>query len=117
MNTWTDTCDRVIGIKFGDPIVLWGGNQTGKSYMKVIKNRTYGDISMKPAAFRKGPESIRDGVTWYTITTGDDGATHDWILQQPKELWYENTDPDMWFQASTFDLHEKLYILLVLRWS
>lgn len=105
----------LTGFKPGELSIWYGGNQTGKStVMKIMKNHMYGTMT-KPAEFTKHCEAIVDGVTWYTVGCSKDAST--WIRTQPKELWYEHFDKDWYFSLNRFDMHEKLYIMLGLRWA
>lgn len=60
-------------------------------------------------------KAIVDGTTWYTV--GCSPESSDWIRKQDKSLFYEHID-DVWqIHLNQFDIHEKLYSMLALRWS
>jgi hypothetical protein len=60
-------------------------------------------------------QSIVDGDTWYTV--GCDGDPAQWLRSQDRKLWHEHVE-HMWAgYHNTFDVHETLYTLLVLKWS
>ena len=56
-----------------------------------------------------------DGDTWYTVQVNP--RVTPWIRQQSKELWYSHISPNHYKVVDTFDVHEKLYTMLALRWS
>ena len=60
-----------------------------------------------------------DTQTWYTVKcTKEVGA---WIRETYKDqqdnLWYEHIDRSWMFHKNKFDIHEKVYTMLALRWS
>jgi hypothetical protein len=58
---------------------------------------------------------IVDGKTWYTIGCYND--TSKWLRSQDRELWHEHVE-HMWAgYHNIFDIHEKLYTMLALKWS
>ena len=60
-------------------------------------------------------QSIVDGKIWYTVGCYDD--TSKWLRSQNRELWHEHVE-HMWAgYHNTFDIDEKLYTMLALRWS
>ena len=56
-----------------------------------------------------------DGTTWYTIQVNP--RVSPWIRQQNKDLWSSYTTANYYTMIDTFDVHEKLYSMLALRWS
>lgn len=58
---------------------------------------------------------IVDGDWWYTVQVDPIAAT--WVKQQPRSLWYDHLTPNHYKVVNTFDIHEKVYTLLALRWS
>ena len=59
--------------------------------------------------------STVDGKIWYTIGCYDD--TSKWLRSQDRALWHEHVE-HMWAgYHNTFDIHEKLYTMLALKWS
>jgi len=60
-------------------------------------------------------QSTVDGETWYTIGCYDD--TSRWLRSQNRELWHEHGE-HMWAgYHNIFDIHEKLYTMIALKWS
>jgi hypothetical protein len=60
-------------------------------------------------------QSTVDGETWYTIGCYDD--TSKWLRSQNRELWHEHVEHIWAGYHNTFDIHEKLYTMLALKWS
>ena len=63
--------------------------------------------------FKIHDESVVDGEIWYTIDCDRDVGA--WLRDQPKEWRYELMAYGL--TRCQFDIHEKLYTLLALRWS
>ena len=60
-------------------------------------------------------ESVVDGKIWYTVGCFDD--TSQWLRSQDRELWHEHVEQLWGVYHNTFDIHEKLYTMLALKWS
>ena len=56
-----------------------------------------------------------DGAIWYTVQVNPRVGT--WIRQQNKDLWGDYIAANYYKMVDTFDVHEKLYSMLALRWS
>jgi hypothetical protein len=105
----------LTGFKPGELSIWYGGRQTGKStIMKIMKNHMYGTMT-KPAEFTKHSEAIVDGDTWYNVGCSTQAAA--WVRTQSNELWHEHIDEQWYFRLNRFDMHEKLYTMLGLKWS
>jgi len=60
-------------------------------------------------------QSTVDGATWYTVGCYDD--TSEWLRSHDQELWHEHIEK-MWAgYHNIFDIHEKLYTMMALKWS
>jgi len=59
--------------------------------------------------------AVVDGDWWYTVQVAH--IVQPWIWQQPRDLWYDHLSPNHYRVVSTFDIHEKIYTMLALRWS
>ena len=65
--------------------------------------------------FKIHNRSIVDDATWYTVSCYDN--TSDWLRTQDQELWHEYIH-NKWGKINhLFDIHEKLYTMLALKWS
>ena len=56
-----------------------------------------------------------DDDTWYTVSCT--GEVAKWIRSQDREIWYEHINGKWDVIHNTFDIHEKLYTLLALKWQ
>ena len=66
--------------------------------------------------FKIHDESVVDGEIWYTVGCFDD--TSEWLRSQDHKLWYEHIVTQMESgYYNTFDVHEKLYTMLALKWT
>lgn len=89
-----------------------GISRTGKSMLSQWLPTT----KPKPK-FTMRDQAEVDGATWYTITCNLEVSA--WLRSQPKELQNSQIDIDhiRYFHSGKFDIHEKLYTLLALKWS
>jgi hypothetical protein len=65
--------------------------------------------------FKIRDQSQVDGITWYTVSCTR--AVAKWIRSQDREIWHEHINGKRDVFHNTFDIHEKLYTLLALKWS
>lgn len=65
--------------------------------------------------FKIQDQSVVDGEIWYTVYCSDEASR--WIRSQSRELWCEHIHMKWDVIHNTFDIHEKLYTMLALRWS
>jgi len=97
------------GFKYGEELmVLAAGRQSGKSYI----NHWLESMTTSPK-FEINAKAEVDGDTWYTVSCTKEIS--EWLRTQPKEFWYEALIHG--WVLTQFDIHEKLYTLLALRWS
>ena len=102
------------GFKHGELMLFAAGRQTGKSMYysyNALKNRAM----TKPAKFTILDQAPVDGATWYTVSCANEVST--WLREQSKELQHLHIDNNRYLFVTKFDIHEKLYTLLALRWS
>ena len=64
--------------------------------------------------FKIRDQSQVDGITWYTVSCT--GAVAKWIRSQDRAIWHEHNNGKWDVIHNTFDIHEKLYTLLALKW-
>lgn len=97
------------GFKHSEINIIMSGRQTGKSML----NQVYGSM-MTPAKFTILDQAPVDGATWYTVSCATEVSI--WLREQSKELQHSHIDNNRFYNTQ-FDIHEKLYTLLALRWS
>ena len=64
--------------------------------------------------FRILTEGYVDNEKWYMIQTQHIYVAK-WVRTNNKDLWHEHKAHK--YSGSRFDIHEKLYILMILKWS
>lgn len=99
-----------LGWRKGQISVLMAGRQTGKT--------TYMDIA-NPPAIRILDSATVDGEIWYTVQCKP-STVSGWVQEQDPNLW-RRTDSSIdqrWYvHFNVFDIHEKLYTMLMLKWK
>lgn len=60
-------------------------------------------------------KGVVDGEIWYTVYCSYEASQ--WIRRQSRTLWYEHINGKWDVIHNTFDVHEKLYTMLALKWS
>lgn len=90
------------------------GRQIGKSVMSQMWDQNFilGEFGDYYSVIDK---AIVDHTNWYTVKCS--GNISDWVKKQEKELWYEHIDKNWQVYRNTFDIHEKIYILLQLKYG
>ena len=68
-----------------------------------------------PTKFQILSRALVDGSVWYTVDCLPDVSA--WIRQQPKELQHEHIDSNWVVYYNKYDIHEKLYTILALKWQ
>ena len=66
--------------------------------------------------FRIHDQGPVDGRTWFTVSCSHEASQ--WLRIQSRELWHEHTHNKWQVKINNrFDIDEKLYTMLALRWS
>lgn len=60
-------------------------------------------------------QALVDDEQWYTVQVNPD--IRPWVRQQPENMWHEHIDQRWYKVANTFDMHEKVYTMLAVKWS
>lgn len=98
------------GFKYGELVVLAAGRQTGKTML----NQMFRSMTKRPD-FQVDRQVQWADATWYTVSCSS--RTADWVRTQDKELWRRHLDYAWDVDPLSFEMHEKLYTLLALKWS
>ena len=98
-----ETKPIIGGYKPGELVVFAGGRRTGKSMINQMVTLPKFSIT---------DQAQVDGATWYTVFCNYEVS--DWLRNQNKEWYYQAPSTAFW---SKFDIHEKLYTVLALKWS
>ena len=85
------------------------GRQTGKTVFDEIANLP---------AIRILDQALVDGQTWYTVQCKPSYISS-WVQEQDPALWHrrEHIDKNWYMHFNVFDMHEKLYTMLMLKWK
>jgi hypothetical protein len=106
------------GFKKGEMTIISTGRQTGKSYLNQYAQQWTDIMSGKPAV-KIIDRAIVDGEQWYTVSCSK--AASMWFRETHTDvedkLWYEHIDKGMYIHANAFDIHEKLYTLLAMKFA
>jgi hypothetical protein len=89
------------------------GRRMGKSMLKQLY---YGNFSVQQSSkFMILDQATVDGDQWYTVSCTKEVSA--WITTQPKDMFQEHINDTWHFALGKFDMHEKLYTMLALKWS
>lgn len=60
-----------------------------------------------------------DGEQWYTVSClrGTSKWLRETYREQEDRLWFQNIDSQWHINFNVFDVHEKIYTMLALRWA
>jgi hypothetical protein len=92
----------------------------GKSIAQLTGHRPYQGVMPPPHAVIKGNFEIIsraavDKECWVTVQVIP--RVSEWIKTQNPDLWYDHKTANNYKVLDTFDMSEKLYTMLVLKWS
>jgi hypothetical protein len=95
------------GIHPREMMVISAGRRTGKSiYYRYMQEL----IPYTLKAF-----AIVDDVKWFTVQCNKEVAV--WLRSQPEKMCYEHIDPNWMLHKNMFDMHEKIYTMLQLKYG
>jgi hypothetical protein len=84
----------------------------GRQFGKSVLNQMF---TFKRPNFVIHTQAQVDGETWYTV--GLNKEVCEWLHTQPAELFHEYPGVIWRFSVYEYDIHEKLYTILALRWA
>ena len=97
------------GYKPGEMTIISSARRTGKSYYNEFMTN-WNEIHN--ITIKKIGQAVVDNSVWFSVQCNTEAAK--WIRNQNKDFWYEHSNAKVF---SVFDIHEKLYTLLQLRFS
>lgn len=109
-----DLLTKLNGWKPGEMMIISAGRRTGKSMLA----QTYNEIMQMALTipYKNAGRSEVDGELWYTVKCSTEVAK--WIRTLPKkDNWYEHIDTNWYAYNSMFDLHERVYLQLGLKFA
>lgn len=83
-------------------------------YVKIILNETFSSME-RPGKFIIIDQAQVDGATWYTVSCSREVSI--WLQKQSDEFRFSHVDESYMLYTKKFDIHEKLYSLMSLKWS
>ena len=117
MHPWQlDILDKIAtgGFKRGEMAVTLSGRQMGKSTWRAMVEGW--DLATSKISFQNAGKAEVDGELWYTVKCNNEIGK--WIRSLPKEgNWYEHIDNQFYVYANMFDLHERVYVQLGLKFD
>lgn len=106
-----DLLSTFDGYKPGEMMLISASRQTGKSlFTQYVMN----DIFKLQPNFEIVTGALVDGVQWHTVAVSGPVAT--WIRSKNKQQWSEHSVRGSNFR-SMFDMDEKLYTMLAIKFS
>ena len=99
---------------------MMGHGYFGRGVVQLTGRRPYDGVMPPYKAIIKPMFEIRtsavvDGETWYTVQVNPQISP--WIKTQDPSLWYDHKTANNYKVVDTYDIHEKLYSMMALRWS
>lgn len=89
--------------------IIMGGRQIGTSVMAQVWN------DLRVPGYRKVAEAEVDGNQWFTVKCTEEISS--WIRSQPKNMRHEHIDKNWYVYKNMFDIHEKIYTMLQLKYG
>lgn len=106
------------GFKKGEMTILLSARQTGKSTYSQYAQQWQDIMSVKPAIEILDRSTV-DGEQWLTVSCNKDASM--WFRETHKDvedkLWHCHIDDRWQGFTNRFDMHEKLYILLAMKYA
>ena len=84
----------------------------GRNIGKSIINQMVQQLTQP--SIKELDQAIVDGETWHTVKLNI--PTAHWLREQDQTLWHEHSGYSLAAQ-NAFDVHEKLYTLMALKWQ
>ena len=88
--------------------IILSGRQVGKSTLAQMWN-----INLK--SYEKLTEAKVDDDYWFTVKCTKEISS--WIRTQPGNMWHEHIDKNWYVYKNMFDIHEKIYTMLQLKYG
>lgn len=115
IHSWQqDLLTTLDGWKPGELMLVFASRQSGKSTLAYH----YWNEMMKQQEipYSNAGKAEVDGELWYTVKCNKEAGS--WIRSLPKEgNWFEHIDNQWYVYQHMFDLHERVYIQLGLKFG
>ena len=100
------------GFKHGEIMLISAGRQTGKSMLNQYYNSM---IINQMHSYQDITHATVDDHEWHTVKCNNKTAV--WVRQQNKDMWYEHIDSNWTVYKNMFDIHERIYTMLQLKYG
>lgn len=110
MHQWQK--DLWAGLTGSDPRemkIIMSGRQVGKYTMAQMWQE------IQQPAFTKVTKATVDDAEWFTVKCNKEVAK--WMREQPADMWHEHIDSNWTLYKNMFDVHEKIYTMLQLKYG
>ena len=92
----------------------------GRGVVQITGRRPYDGVMPSYKAVIKSMFEIVataevDGDTWHTVQVNP--RVSPWIKTQDSSLWYDHKTANNYKVVDTYDMHERLYIMMALKFS
>ena len=118
LNQWQkNPCNEISlgGYTKGELMVITAGRGVGKSQINQYLQNWYAIFGEQMPAFSKIDGALVDGEQWYTVQCRKDVSK--WVRTLDNKHWYEHIDQRGYIDRNMFDMHEKLYTMLAVKFS
>ena len=96
------------GIRPGEMMIFSGGRGSGKSYYNSM-------LFEQTQSYVNSTHATVDNYIWYTVKCNKETAA--WVRTQDKNMWHEHFDPNWVPYKNMFDMHERIYTMLQLKFG
>lgn len=108
--------DKSGGFKAGEMMVLTAGRNTGKSQIMQYMSNWNAIFGEPTPAFTVVDAGTKvDGEPWCTVKCRKDVSA--WVRTMDNKNWYEYIDQRGYMDSNIFDMNEKLYTMLAIKFS
>jgi hypothetical protein len=108
-----DLLTKLGGWKPGEMMLVSAGRQSGKS---TLASHYWQMMKQQEISYSNAGKAEVDGELWYTVKCNKEAGA--WIRSLPKEgNWFEHIDSQWYVYQHMFDLHERVYVQLGLKFT
>ena len=109
MEILKNTTEGIYPLKRGEMNIISSGRSSGKSYYSLLASMQINKIK-----FMQLHSAIVDDELWYSLLAGDEAGS--WLRTQDKSLVVEGSGFTH-LLGTAFDVHEKIYAMMVLKFQ
>ena len=109
-----DLLSKFDGYKPGEMMFISASRGTGKSQLNQYM-ATWDSIFKAQPEFASVANAMVDGEPWHTVQCTV--AVSSWVRTMNKKEWYEHIDQHGYINKNIFDMSERLYLMLAMKFS